>query len=37
MGALSSEEKKEAGKILSDAKTALTEAYENKERKLSIE
>lgn len=37
MGALSPEEKKDMGKTLSDAKIALTEAYEDTERKLSIE
>jgi phenylalanyl-tRNA synthetase alpha subunit len=37
MGALSPEKKKEAGKVLSEAKTVLTDAYENKEKKLSME
>lgn len=37
MGALSPEEKKTMGAVLSDAKTALTDAYEHKERKLSME
>lgn len=36
MAALNPEEKKEAGKILSEAKTALTEAYEQKLQALSI-
>jgi len=36
MATLSPDEKKEAGKVLSEAKTALTDAYEHKERKLSI-
>lgn len=36
MAALSPEEKKEAGKILSEAKTLLTEAYEAKVQELSI-
>jgi phenylalanyl-tRNA synthetase alpha subunit len=34
MGNLSPEEKKEQGKVLTDAKTTLTEAYEAKERDL---
>lgn len=37
MVALLPEDKKEAGKLLSEAKVALTEAYENKERNLSSE
>jgi len=36
MAALSPEEKKESWKILSEAKTVLTEAYENKIQALSI-
>jgi phenylalanyl-tRNA synthetase alpha subunit len=35
MVALDAEAKKEAGKILSDAKSALTEAYEAKENHIS--
>lgn len=37
MGALPAEAKKEAGKVLSEAKTTLTDAYEHKERNLSME
>ena len=37
MGALSFEEKKKMGSVLSEAKTTLTDAYESKERKLSME
>jgi len=37
MTTLSIEEKKEYGKILSDAKLILSEAYENKEQTLSME
>jgi len=36
MANLSSEEKKEAGKTLSEAKTLLNEAYETKLQELSI-
>lgn len=36
MAALSPEEKKEAGKVLSEAKTTLNEAYDNKIQALSI-
>ena len=35
MVTLDAEEKKEAGKVLSDAKSALTEAYETKENHIS--
>jgi phenylalanyl-tRNA synthetase alpha subunit len=36
MGALSPEEKKEAGKTLSEAKTQINEAYDKKMQELSI-
>jgi len=37
MGALPAEEKKKMGAVLSEAKTTLTDAYEDKERKLSMD